>query len=87
MFHKSSMMICMNTQRFTVSVDKELAEFLDSYQKQHQVTSRSEVIAKAIKLLRECELGRAYHEAGLEWAESEDANLWERTSADGLESR
>jgi Arc/MetJ-type ribon-helix-helix transcriptional regulator len=79
------MMICMNTQRFTVSVEKELAEFLDSYQKQHQVSSRSEVIAKAIKLLRERELGRAYYEAGLEWEQSEDAKLWERTSGDGLE--
>ncbi len=75
----------MNTQRFTVSVEKELAEFLDSYQKQHQVSNRSEVIAKAIKLLRERELGRAYYEAGLEWEQSEDAKLWEKTSADGLE--
>ena len=75
----------MNTQRFTISVEKELAEFLDSYQKQHQVSNRSEVIAKAIKLLRERELGRAYYEAGLEWEQSEDAKLWEKTSADGLE--
>lgn len=75
----------MNTQRFTVSVEKELAEFLDNYQEQHQVSSRSEVISKAIKLLRERELGRAYYEAGLEWAESEDAKLWEKTSGDGLE--
>ena len=79
-------MICMNTQRFTVSVEKELADFLDSYQEQHQVSNRSEVIAKAI-LLRERELGRAYHEAGLEWEQSEDAKLWEKISGDGLESR
>lgn len=75
----------MNTQRFTVSVEKELAEFLDNYQEQHQVSSRSEVVAKAIKLLRELELGRAYYEAGLEWEQSEDAKLWEQTSGDGLE--
>ncbi len=79
------MIDCMNTQRFTISVEKELAEFLDNYQTQHQVSSRSEVIAKAIKLLRERELGRAYHEAGLEWEQSEDAKLWEKTSGDGLE--
>jgi Arc/MetJ-type ribon-helix-helix transcriptional regulator len=66
-------------------VESELAEFLDGYQKQHQVSSRSEVIARAIKLLRERELGRAYYEAGLEWSESEDAKLWEKTSGDGLE--
>ena len=80
-------MICMNTQRFTVSVEKELADFLDSYQEQHQVSNRSEVIAKAIRLLRERELGRAYYEAGLEWEQSEDAKLWEKISGDGLESR
>jgi Arc/MetJ-type ribon-helix-helix transcriptional regulator len=79
------MIDCMNTQRFTISVEKELAEFLDNYQEQHQVSSRSEVISKAIKLLRERELGRAYHEAGLEWEQSDDAKLWERTSGDGLE--
>lgn len=75
----------MNTQRFTVSVEKELAEFLESYQKHHRVASRSEVIAKAIKLLRERELGRAYYEAGLEWEQNEDAKLWEKASGDGLE--
>jgi antitoxin ParD1/3/4 len=72
------MIDCMNTQRFTVSVEKELAEFLNHYQEEHQVTSRSEVVAKAIKLLRERELGRAYYEAGLEWEQSED-DKWRRT--------
>ncbi len=78
------MMNVMNTQRFTISVDNELATFLESYQSQHQIANRSEVIAKAIKLLREQELGQAYYEAGLEWERSKDAKLWETTSNDGL---
>jgi antitoxin ParD1/3/4 len=81
------MIISMNTQRFTISVEQELSEFLDTYQAQHQVSNRSEVIARAIKLLRERELGRAYYEAGLEWEQGDDSNLWETTSADGLGSK
>jgi hypothetical protein len=42
-------------------------------------------LRKAIELPREKELGRTYYEAGLEWEEREDAKLWEKTTADGLE--
>ena len=73
----------MNT-RFSVSISREIAQFVETYQQENDVKSRSEVIERALKLLREKELQQAYYEAGQEWLASEDAALWESASADGL---
>ena len=73
----------MNT-RFSISVSRDIAQFVEAYQQKNDVKSRSEVIERGLKLLREKELQQAYYEAGQEWLVSEDAALWENTSADGL---
>lgn len=70
--------------RFSISISREIAQFVETYQQENDVKSRSEVIERALKLLREKELQQAYYEAGQEWSASEDASLWEGTSADGL---
>jgi len=66
-------------------VDEALVEFLDSYQKEHDVKSRSEALEQAIKALRERDLDREYALAMAEWDASGDAELWDRTAGDGLE--
>ncbi len=70
--------------RFSISVSREIARFVETYQQKNDVKSRSEVIERALKLLREKELQQAYYEAGQEWLAGEDADLWESTSADGI---
>ena len=48
------------TQRVTVSLPPALANYLEEYQKAHQISSRSEAIVQAIIALREKELAEAY---------------------------
>ena len=48
------------TQRVKVSLPPTLANYLEEYQKAHQISSRSEAIVQAIVALREKELAEAY---------------------------
>ena len=48
------------TQRVTVSLPPTLANYLEEYQKTHQIGSRSEAVVQAIIALREKELAEAY---------------------------
>jgi Arc/MetJ-type ribon-helix-helix transcriptional regulator len=66
-------------------VDEALVAYLDSYQKEHDVKSRSEALEQAIKALRERDLDREYALAMAEWDASSDAELWDQTAGDGLE--
>ena len=52
--------------KFTASVALPLGRFLERYQKEHNVLTRSEALEQAIKLLQECELEREYAESALE---------------------
>lgn len=74
----------MSTSRFSVSISDEIAQFVQNYQDEQKISSRSEVIERALKLLREKELQKAYYEAGQEWLNSEDSTLWENTITDEL---
>jgi metal-responsive CopG/Arc/MetJ family transcriptional regulator len=51
--------------KWTVSVAFPLAHFLERYQKDHNLPTRSEALEQAIKLLRERELEREYAESAL----------------------
>lgn len=66
-------------------VDEALVAYLDNYQKEHDVKSRSEALEQAIKALRERDLDREYALAMAEWDASGDAELWDRVAGDGLE--
>ena len=66
-------------------VDEALVAYLDNYQKEHDVKSRSEALEQAIKALRERDLDREYALAMAEWDASGDAKLWDQVAGDGLE--
>lgn len=66
-------------------VDEALVAYLDSYQKDHDVKSRSEALEQAIKALRERDLDREYTLAMSEWDASGEGELWDQVAGDGLE--
>ena len=49
----------------------------------YSLTNRHQ-LHEAVRLLRERQLGDAYEQAWDEWAASEDADAWDRTSGEGL---
>lgn len=71
----------MNTEKLSISLQKPLVNFLESYQLNHHYRSRSEVISEALKLLQNLELERCYKEASL----GVDP-LFDITASDGLEN-
>lgn len=75
----------MTIAKMSVSVDEELVRFVERYQTAHEVRTKSEVVERALQLLRDEELIQQYMEAFKEWRESDDVALWDATLADGLE--
>lgn len=73
--------------KISVSLPSADVELLDGYAHAHGITSRSAALQRAIGLLREAELADAYEQAWDEWDAGGEAELWERTSADGLQAR
>ena len=67
-----------------MSLPDEDVEYLDAYAQTQGLDSRSAALQKAVRLLRASELGAAYEDAWTDWADSEDAELWEAATADGL---
>ncbi|MDL2342713.1 antitoxin [Deinococcus sp. MIMF12] len=70
--------------KLSVSLPEPQVDFLDHYQQRHRLSSRSEVLQLALKLLQKRALEEDYRAAGEEWQSSEDAALWDRASGDGL---
>ena len=70
--------------KVSVSLPAEDVEFLDAYAQSRGFASRSAVVHKAVRLLRANELGAAYEDAWGEWSNSDAADLWEVTTADGV---
>jgi Arc/MetJ-type ribon-helix-helix transcriptional regulator len=70
--------------KLSVSLPEEDVEFLDEYARTVGASSRSAVLQRAVRLLRSSQLGAAYEQAWKEWERSDDSELWESTSADGL---
>lgn len=75
----------MSSAKLSVTVETELYRFLERYQSQYQLSTKSEVVERALELLRKLELERAYTEAAEEWETNPDASLWENAANDGLE--
>lgn len=69
----------MKAEKLSVSLPVPLVQFIESYQVTHQCRSRSQVIERALELLRMQELEDAYRQA----AEEVDP-AWESAIADGL---
>ena len=70
--------------KISVSLPDEEVEYLDTYAQSQGLESRSAALRKAVRLLRASELGAAYEDAWADWSRSEDAELWEAATADGL---
>ena len=68
------------TQKFSVSVIEPLYSFVLTYQEKHHLSSRSEVIGKALEKLQEEELEMYYRMANDEIDSSFDVTI-----ADGLD--
>lgn len=70
--------------KVSVSLPAEDVEFLDEYAASQGIGSRSAAVHKAVRLLRASGLGAAYEDAWTDWTETDDSQLWETTTDDGL---
>lgn len=70
--------------KLSVSLPDDDVEYLDEYARAQQLESRSAALHKAVRLLRASELGSAYEDAWMEWAESDDDQHWDAVVDDGL---
>jgi len=70
----------MSIQKLSVSLSEQQYHFIEDFQKQHHIKSRSKVISEALRLLQQVELEACYKAAN---QEIDDA--WEPTAGDGLE--
>ncbi|MBV6509693.1 MAG: Antitoxin MazE9 [Acidimicrobiales bacterium] len=70
--------------KVSVSLPDDDVEYLDAYARTQGLESRSAALQKAVRLLRASELGAAYEEAWADWADSEDAELWDAVTTEGL---
>ena len=70
--------------KISISLPDEDVTFLDRYARKHGFPSRSAVMHRAVRVLRASELGDAYAAAWDEWAESDEADLWDATLHDGV---
>ncbi len=73
-----------NAKKISISLPADLVYYLDDCIREHKLESRSEVIASALRAMRERELESAYAAASQEWDGSEDAKLWDTALGDGL---
>lgn len=69
----------MATEKLSVSLSKSSVQFIENFKSTYHLRSRSQVIEKAVNLLKERELEDAYREAN----EEIDSD-WEVTVRDGL---
>ena len=67
--------------KLSVNLPDTDVEFIDRYANEHAVESRSQVVHRAVSLLRATELAGDYAAAWEEWASSEDA-LWDHQPDD-----
>jgi Arc/MetJ-type ribon-helix-helix transcriptional regulator len=70
--------------KLSVSLPEDDIAYVDEYARRTRASSRSSVLHRAIDLLRMSEMEDAYATAWDEWAASEDAQLWDRTTGDGI---
>lgn len=70
--------------KVSVSLPEDDVRFLDEYAGSRGLESRSAALLRAVRLLRSAELGAAYEAAWEGWAATEDASLWDGTTADGF---
>lgn len=77
----------MTASKLSVSLDSPIAAFVEQYQREHGLRTKSEVVSLALELLRERELEAQYAAAWQEWKGSGEAEVWDVTAGDGLKTR
>ncbi len=70
--------------KVSVSLPDDDVDYLDRYVRKLGLGSRSAAVHKAVRLLRASELGAAYEDAWTDWDTSEDGDLWDAATADGI---
>lgn len=70
--------------KLSVSLRGEDVDFLDTYVRDHALSSRSAALQHAVRALRFGELQEAYEGAWRDWVEEGDAEEWDETTADGI---
>lgn len=70
--------------KLSVSLPEEDVEFIDAYAATQGIGSRSAAVHQAIRLLRAPELGPAYEDAWVDWAERDDGDVWDAAVGDGV---
>lgn len=70
----------MNRQKLSVSVPEGLVRFVDDYRREHGISTKSQVVTRALELLRASDLEQAYARAAHELDRD-----WDVVASDGLE--
>jgi Arc/MetJ-type ribon-helix-helix transcriptional regulator len=70
--------------KVSVSLPEEDLAYIDEYVQRTGAPSRSSALHHAVTLLRMSEIEDAYASAWDEWQQTEDHELWDSTSGDGL---
>lgn len=74
--------------KFSISIPIELLSFLEYYQKEHSLSSRSQVIIESLERLRQEELSKAYKDHAKHWQNNPDKDFWDIAAInDGLDQR
>ncbi len=63
--------------KLSISIPDDECEFLDQCVEDGLYPSRSAVVLRALRLLKNADLGAMYDEAFAEWVVSEDAADWD----------
>ncbi len=72
------------SQKVSISLSEELLEYAETYRQTHGLSSRSEVLARALNTLREVELAEGYKALSAEYKTRRDP-FSEAIGAEGLE--
>jgi hypothetical protein len=70
--------------KLKVTIESDLAAFLEQYRITHQPKTHSEAVEAAIRNLRRAELERDAFEAATDPKQQADADWWTFTNADGF---
>jgi antitoxin ParD1/3/4 len=65
----------MHSQKITISIPQSLFDFVELYQSEHHIKSRSDVFSAALHLLQQQQLEACYAEANEELNNDFDATL------------
>ena len=74
----------IQSQKVSISLPDDLLTYTEHYRQTHGLSSRSEVVVRALKTLREAELAEGYRALAAEYKERPDP-LADAIGAEGLE--